>query len=149
MSKKSFLHAEPASRTSQKFWKLRISIAQETLLGLSTRQVPPLCGGCAPKRACGHSPAHTLPYPIVENTALYRQSQTAAQAAVFSVSNVTSLCAALPFSARKSPSALSTATALPAVTPVPDSAPAPAGAAEPPARTGHTSAGSGGCAPRG
>ena len=31
------------------------------LLGLSPRQEPP-CGGCAPKRACGRSPAHTL-YP--------------------------------------------------------------------------------------
>ena len=30
-------------------------------LGLSPRQEPP-CGGCAPKRACGRSPAHTL-YP--------------------------------------------------------------------------------------
>ena len=29
------------------------------LLGLSPRQEPP-CGGCAPKRACGRSPAHTL-----------------------------------------------------------------------------------------
>ena len=28
-------------------------------LGLSPRQEPP-CGGCAPKRACGRSPAHTL-----------------------------------------------------------------------------------------
>ena len=29
------------------------------LLGLSPRQEPP-CGGCAPKRACGRSPAHPL-----------------------------------------------------------------------------------------
>ena len=29
------------------------------LLGLSPRQEPP-CGGCAPKRACGRSPAYTL-----------------------------------------------------------------------------------------
>ena len=29
------------------------------LLGLSPHQEPP-CGGCAPKRACGRSPAHTL-----------------------------------------------------------------------------------------
>ena len=29
------------------------------LLGLSPRQEPP-CGGCAPKRVCGCSPAHTL-----------------------------------------------------------------------------------------
>ena len=57
------------------------------LLGLSPRQEPP-CGGCAPKRACGRSPAHTL-YPqgvcsirkaakplyltVAENLLLYRQ----------------------------------------------------------------------------
>ena len=29
------------------------------LLGLSPRQEPP-CGGCAPKHACGRSPAHPL-----------------------------------------------------------------------------------------
>ena len=29
------------------------------LLGVSPRQEPP-CGGCAPKHACGRSPAHTL-----------------------------------------------------------------------------------------
>ena len=29
------------------------------LLGLSPHQEPP-CGGCAPKHACGRSPAHTL-----------------------------------------------------------------------------------------
>lgn len=53
------------------------------------------------------------------------------------------------FSGRRSPPLLSTATAPGAACPAPDSAPAPAEAAGPPARTGRTSAGSGGCGPRG